>query len=219
MPQPVRTRPDRHLGRALHPASGARLTVGKVRVFGDTFRSAIPSGFATAVVPGDPLASGRTSRGGALARHVMFLANDPSGTEVSVGGAARPPVGCDARDRVVLVPFWRGLPPEEFRAWFAAHAPRIASLMIPLGGATTLIAVGAAMRADGVDERLPVVAAVGVAAVTLAVNEPANRRFMQKDALTDQETQDLLARWIRWHNVRVLLGLFGFVVAIRAARR
>jgi hypothetical protein len=65
----------------------------------------------------------------------------------------------------------------------------------------------------------PAVASVGIAAVTLAVNERASRRFMEKDGLTDRETRDLLARWTRWHNLRVVLGMFGFVFAIRAARR
>ncbi len=26
---------------------------------------------------------------------------------------------------VVLLPFWRGMPPADFRRWFAAHADRI----------------------------------------------------------------------------------------------
>src|SRR3712207_4752341 len=36
---------------------------------------------------------------------------------------------------VVLVPFWRGAPPGEFRAWFTAHSARLRALLVPLGAA------------------------------------------------------------------------------------
>ena len=90
---------------------------------------------------------------------------------------------------LAVAPFWQSLPPAEFRAWFAANAFRIGRLMIPLGAA---------------------------AAITLAVNEPANQRFAAPGALGDAETQALLARWVAWHWVRVALGVGGFLAALRA---
>ena len=48
--------------------------------------------------------------------------------------------------------------------------------------------------------------------VTLAVNEPANRRFVD-GTLDDDGTTALLARWRRWHDVRVALGLVGATAA------
>ncbi len=46
---------------------------------------------------------------------------------------------------VVLLPFWRSVPPEEFRRWFTANAPRIRALMVPLGAAA---GASPAMTAD-----------------------------------------------------------------------
>ena len=120
--------------------------------------------------------------------------------------------------RVVLVPFWRGLAPAEFRAWFAGHSGRIRALMVPLGvgAAGASLAATAARVANGEDARANAVAAAGsvaVVAVTVTVNEPANREFVRED-LGDRETTTLLARWSRWHDVRVA---FGLVAAVAAA--
>ena len=43
--------------------------------------------------------------------------------------------------RIVLVPFWRGSPPPEFRTWFAAHSELIRGRMVPLGTAAAATAV------------------------------------------------------------------------------
>lgn len=119
--------------------------------------------------------------------------------------------------RVVLVPFWRGLPPAEFRAWFARHSGRIRALMVPLGvgAAGASLAATAARMAKGEDARANAVAAASsgaVVAVTVTVNEPANREFVRED-FGDQETTTLLARWSRWHDLRVALGLVAAAAA------
>jgi uncharacterized membrane protein len=121
---------------------------------------------------------------------------------------------------VVLVPFWAALPPAEFRRWFAANAPRIGSLMLPLGAVAAVAAVAAVFlewQAPGRGWLVVAAAgAVGVAAVTLAVNEPANQRFVAPDGLSDRDTAALLERWIRWHRVRVALGVAAFYASILA---
>ena len=120
---------------------------------------------------------------------------------------------------LAVAPFWQSLPPAEFRAWFAANAFRIGRLMIPLGAAAALAAVAAAL-ARGLPARRShlraAACALGVAAITLAVNEPANQRFAAPGALGDAETRALLARWVAWHWVRVALGVGGFLAALRA---
>jgi hypothetical protein len=122
--------------------------------------------------------------------------------------------------RIVLLPFWRGARPAEFRTWFATHAGRIRALMLPLGAASAAASVGAtaARLVDGADARASSVAAVGavgVVGITVTVNEPANRKFASED-LSDDETARLLARWARWHDVRVVLGLIAAAAAVRA---
>ncbi len=71
---------------------------------------------------------------------------------------------------------------------------------------------------QGKDARASSVAAaggIGVVAITVAVNEPANRQFVS-DEVGDEETATLLARWARWHDVRVALGLIAGAAAVRA---
>ncbi len=124
--------------------------------------------------------------------------------------------------RVVLVPFWQGSPPHEFRAWFAAHSERIRGLMVPLGtaAAATAVTTAVAEAATGSDARtsagVSAVSAVGVGVITSAVNEPANYQFVRQD-LDDDDTVRLLHRWARWHDVRVVLSLVGAVAAARVA--
>ncbi len=125
---------------------------------------------------------------------------------------------------VLLVPFWRGVPPAEFRRWFAAYSDRIRALMVPLGAGAGVVA-GASAVANVVQRRpgasASVVAAgatAGVVAITVTVNEPANHRFAG-GALTDSETQELLDRWARWHDARVVLGLAATVAAAVALAR
>lgn len=120
--------------------------------------------------------------------------------------------------RLVLVPFWRELPPRQFREWFASHSGRIRALMAPLGAAAAAAGVGTAAaeaaRRDGAHATTMVAAAsgAGVVGITLTVNEPANEHFVRPD-FDDLETERLLARWVRWHNVRVGLGILGAAAA------
>ena len=125
---------------------------------------------------------------------------------------------------VVLLPFWRSVRPEEFRRWFTANAPRIRALMVPLGAAAGAASVATAASEASVPRRpgpaslTAAAATVGVVAVTVTVNEPANARFTG-GALTDAETRDLLGTWARWHHLRVALGVVGAVAAASALGR
>ena len=112
---------------------------------------------------------------------------------------------------VVLLPFWRGVPPEQFRTWFAGHSDRIRTVMIPLGaGAAAMNAASAVVqtakgpRAGAAS--MAAAAAAGVVAITITVNEPINHQFTAEQ-LTDAETANLLDRWARWHRLRVGLGV------------
>ncbi|WP_448639405.1 anthrone oxygenase family protein [Geodermatophilus sp. URMC 63] len=112
---------------------------------------------------------------------------------------------------VVLLPFWRGVPPEQFRTWFAAHSDRIRTRMIPLGaGAAALNAASAVVQTakdPGAGAAfVGAAAAAGVVAITITVNEPMNHQFTVGH-LADAETAHLLDRWARWHRVRVALGV------------
>jgi anthrone oxygenase-like protein len=119
--------------------------------------------------------------------------------------------------KLVLVPFWRSVPPREFRVWFSANSGRIRGLMVPLGAAgvgTSLLTAAAETRGGGAVAPATVAAAAsgGIVLITVTVNEPANAKFEQVD-FDDQETSQLLRKWSRWHDARVILG----VVAVTAA--
>jgi uncharacterized membrane protein len=121
--------------------------------------------------------------------------------------------------RIVLLPIWRGTA-GGVSSWFATHAGRIRALMLPLGVASagTSLAATAARLVNRQDARASSVAsagAIGVVGITVTVNEPANRKFASED-LSDDETASLLARWARWHDVRVVLGLIAALAALRA---
>jgi hypothetical protein len=124
--------------------------------------------------------------------------------------------------RIVLLPFWRGLPPAEFRRWFASHSGRIRGLMVPLGATAAVSAIATAATEAATEHTPPTTSAIaaasaaGVVAVTVTVNEPANEKFVQSD-FDDEETTRLLGRWARWHDLRVALGLLGAIAAVRTA--
>lgn len=119
---------------------------------------------------------------------------------------------------LVLLDFWRAMAPSEFRAWFAQHSGRIRALMAPLGAGSAAVGIGTAavegVTGDGPAPSTVVAAgaAVGVVAITMAVNEPANEKLVQPE-FDDAETVELLGRWARWHHIRVALGLLGTVAA------
>jgi hypothetical protein len=123
--------------------------------------------------------------------------------------------------RVVLVPFWQRLPPDAFRDWFRSNSGRIEAVMFPLGGAATVAAAAAVVvsrnlpRAERRPLWLAAACTIGVTAVTLVVNEPANAQFKGHELAVD-ETPALLDRWARWHTVRVLLGVAAAVGAVRS---
>jgi hypothetical protein len=124
---------------------------------------------------------------------------------------------------VVLLPFWRGSSPSEFRQWFTAHSDRIRNVMIPLGVGAG--AVSTAYALTQVADRRPDAAAttaaattLGVIAITVTVNEPANHQFTA-GALTDAETRNLLDKWARWHHLRVALGIVATTAAAFASHQ
>ncbi|SDN40725.1 protein of unknown function [Geodermatophilus sp. DSM 45219] len=157
--------------------------------------------------------SGQRRRAGASARPLEIL------SAVLVGLLA----GGMVLIEVVLLPFWRSVPPAEFRRWFTANAPRIRTLMVPLGAGAAIASVASAVTDAFLARRSPAsltaaAATVGVVAVTVTVSEPANHRFTG-GSLTDTETTELLGRWARWHHLRVVLGVVATAAAASAIGR
>jgi len=121
--------------------------------------------------------------------------------------------------RVVLVPWWQGLPPSEFRTWFRDNGKRVGAVMIPLGITSTVAVTSAAVLDPQRGSKLAAAATAGVVGITVAVNEPLNERFWSDDPMTDEETTRALAHWARWHDVRVMLGCLAVIAAARRLTR
>jgi uncharacterized membrane protein len=123
---------------------------------------------------------------------------------------------------VVLVPFWRGTSPAEFRHWFTEHSNRIRALMVPLGAGAGIVSIASAATQQ-VEHRnsaaiVAAAATAGVIAITVTVNEPANSQFTA-GALSDGETRNLLEKWARWHHFRVGLGVVAAAAATLALKK
>jgi Domain of unknown function (DUF1772) len=113
---------------------------------------------------------------------------------------------------VSLVPYWRGLAPAEFRAWFVAHSGHLGRVMVPLGMAATvgsLLALGlAAIEGTSVTAAaIHAAGLLGVLGVYFACNKPINDLLFAGTGLADGKVADLRRRWAVWHWVRVGLGL------------
>ena len=126
---------------------------------------------------------------------------------------------------VSFVGYWQSLEPSTFLDWFAANADRIGGLMLPLGAAATLAALGSAAvtwPSGGRAGRWSAASAglaVSILVVYFVVHAPRNAAFTS-GAMPPERVAGELAVWARWHWVRVLLGVAAFwtqLVAIRAA--
>src|SRR6185295_17560979 len=121
---------------------------------------------------------------------------------------------------VSFVPFWRSIAPAEFRHWFSANSFSIGALMFSLGTGSAVASVGAWIFAQGKAMRrwflLSMLGALAVVLVTLVINEPANRLFIEPGALNDVDTSELLVTWTAWHWIRLLFGMGAFYAAVNA---
>ena len=126
---------------------------------------------------------------------------------------------------VSFVGYWQSLEPSTFLNWFATNADRIGGLMLPLGAAATLAALGSAAvtwSSGGRTRRwsaASAVLAVSILVVYFVVHAPRNAAFTS-GRMPPERVAGELAVWARWHWVRVLLGVAAFwtqLAAIRAA--
>src|SRR5262245_29237644 len=124
---------------------------------------------------------------------------------------------------VAFVPFWKGLSPSAFQAWFASYSHLIGRLMLPLG-AVSIASSGAALVAgwsDATGRRwllVAVLSAIGVMVTYPIFFAGANESFVH-GGLSDSAVRSLLDRWATWHWVRMGLGIVGFYAALRALQR
>jgi Anthrone oxygenase len=117
--------------------------------------------------------------------------------------------------RLVLVPSWRRGATSEFKPWFIENSPRLRNVMVPLGTVAAATTTANALITHRGRADLAAAAAVGVGLVTMTVNEPLNARFAGPDPIDPAD----LDRWVRWHDVRVVLGLIAAWASVDPVRR
>lgn len=129
---------------------------------------------------------------------------------VALGLAA----GAVLAEAAVLVPWWRSQPPEAFLAWYAANASRLFRFF---GSLETLSAVLVIVAAVLVRGRFLVVAALLTVAVLLMFPvyfQQVNASF-EAATIAPKDVPAELARWARWHWIRVLMAIAAFAAAAR----
>ena len=124
---------------------------------------------------------------------------------------------------VACVGYWQSLDPDSFLNWFAGHADRIGTVMIPLGVGATLAAVASAAATwpAGRSARTWSVTSAMLAAlvviVYLVAHAPRNAAFAAHATLPERVPGELTI-WARWHWVRVVLGLGAFWAQLLTVR-
>jgi hypothetical protein len=118
---------------------------------------------------------------------------------------------------LVLVPFWRTLPPDEFFRLHHAFGPRLFRYFAPLTALAVLVSLASALIAHPTSWQR--VAAAGCAALTLAAFPlffaRANREFAHR-SITDAQLPRALDRWAMVHMLRTATCVLAFVFALLA---
>ena len=128
-------------------------------------------------------------------------------------------VGALLAEGALLIPYWQSLPAATFYALHRVYGPRLYRFFAPLTMAAGVL-VGAASGASvwtGDSGRWATVVSCGVYGGVLATYglyfRQANARFAAQSLAPDALEREL-ARWQRWHWVRVVLGVVAFLASL-----
>lgn len=130
--------------------------------------------------------------------------------------------GAMAAEMSLLVPFWRGLEPADFLAWYAGNAQRLFDFFAPLEtGSALLTTIAAAVffygrRPGRVQLLVAAVLSVCVLVPYPLYFEAVNESFAH-GTIEHARVADELARWSRWHGMRTAVGLAAFAAATLGA--
>ena len=131
--------------------------------------------------------------------------------------------GALVTEGAVLVPFWRGLRPEAFLAWYRQHAGLLFRFFGSLEVVTLLIVVAAlAVRWSAAgEERTLLAIAAGLTVAVLAVYplyfQRVNASF-ESGSIAPERVGEELGRWAGWHWMRTVFALGAFLAAVAARR-
>jgi hypothetical protein len=133
-------------------------------------------------------------------------------------------VGAQLTEGLVLVPYWRALPPEQFFRWYAENDQRLLGFFGPLTTVTALLAIAAAMvtwweAAPGrLAASIAALVMIAIVASFFVYFEHANKSFAEAGIASSAVAAEL-ARWSGWHWSRTVLAAVAFAAALLALRR
>ena len=129
--------------------------------------------------------------------------------------------GAMVTEGIVLVPYWRSLPPAAFFAWYAANDRRLLRFFGQLTSATALLVVVAAVVALWTGHPAAAHAALSAALMIAVVAsfflyfKRANQSFATA-SIDPAAVATELARWAAWHWLRTLLSFLAVASALDA---
>jgi hypothetical protein len=132
--------------------------------------------------------------------------------------------GAMLTEGMVLVPYWRSVPAEQFFAWYAGNHQRLVGFFGPitwLAGIGALVTAGMAWwhAEPGRWFCLASAFAVMLAVATFFVYfSQANQGFLSASVLPRNLSYEL-QRWACWHAWRTALALFALISALLAWRK
>ncbi len=130
--------------------------------------------------------------------------------------------GSQLTEGVVLVPYWRALPPQQFLQWYAANDRRLLGYFGPLTTVTALLAIAAALvtwREGGAARMaalVPAIVMMVIVAGFVVYFDAANKRFAAA-TIAPAAVPGELARWSALHWARTVLAGIAFAAALTAA--
>lgn len=106
--------------------------------------------------------------------------------------------------------------PQEFLGWFRHYIHFVGGVMLPMLGLTAFLililflAEWRFYRRPGLPLTVSVMAIFLIFPFYARTNAPINEILLSGASLSNDVVGGLLIRWIFWHGVRALLGLFAF---------
>ncbi|MCA1458765.1 DUF1772 domain-containing protein [Bradyrhizobium sp. BRP22] len=124
---------------------------------------------------------------------------------------------------IILVGYWKSLPPADFLEWFAQNN-HLVMRAIPFAVLPTLVGLAGMLWFDWSDSTNRVIwlgaaaCIVAVLAITIVYYVPSNAAFAAKAVPVDQVSSKLDTRLII-HNLRIMLALVASALGVYAVSR
>lgn len=117
---------------------------------------------------------------------------------------------------VAIMPYWKSLNGESYRASFQAIGPYFGSVMVPLMlVAIVLSAIATFSRNDSISRTVVTFCLVAlIVPLYLVFSAPINAELLGNSPLSEPLIIQLRGQWFFWHWTRTLLGTGAFLLTV-----